>query len=134
MRQVAQALELVDLHAVVSVRPHPAASGGQISLDSTIRVDEHASVIEALSATDIAVCGALSTVAVESVCLGKQTLPISGPHVLMTSPAEGLRGLEIFLTSGNLAQALRNIKKQEPAATTQPKELFSSGPERPLLA
>jgi surface carbohydrate biosynthesis protein (TIGR04326 family) len=124
MRQVSQALDLAVLPILVSLRPHPAANGAPLSLDPRIRMDEHASVFDALMAADTTVCGALSTVAVESACMGKPTLLVADPHVVMTSPAEGLREVEFFLSSGKLAKALRRVRGDDSTASTDPAQVF----------
>ena len=119
MTQFSQALDIEDPQILVSVRPHPAASGRPISLDPRLRLDEHASAFEALNAADA------------TVCIGNRTLLIADPHVIMTSPAEGLRQVELFRTPRKLAQALHHVKRQDVTSLTKSARVFCLDPKIP---
>ena len=103
---VGAALDRVGRPLDVALRPHPASQGSPASLDPRIRIDAHASLADALDTTDFAVCGALSSVAVETACLGIPAVMIGDADVFMTSPAEGMPGVAFALTADELAERL----------------------------
>jgi surface carbohydrate biosynthesis protein (TIGR04326 family) len=103
---VTQAIGLVELPFEVSLRPHPAGTGAPGSLTTEFRLDRHTSAADALTASDLALCGTLSSAGVEAACRGIPTLLVGDPALFTTSPAEGMPGVEFVFTARDLAHAL----------------------------
>ena len=106
---VADATSRVEHPLTVSRRPHPSGSGGSKWLEPRFRLDEHGSVVDALAAADLAICGAHSSVALEAACLGVLTLLVGNPSALMTNPAEGIPGVVLLLTPRHLIETVDRI-------------------------
>ncbi len=100
------ALDLVRIPIDVALRPHPATEGTSTGRDPRIRIDQRPTVADALAATDAAVCGPLSSVAVEAALQGHPVILIADASVFMTSPAEAIPGVAFTLTADGLAAAL----------------------------
>ena len=103
---VEQALARLPVPAEVTYRPHPASESPTQAPGRRVNIRQQTSVTEDLDLSDIAVCGALSSVAVEAASRGIPTVLVGDPQAFMTSPAEGMPGVRFVWTSAELAEAL----------------------------
>lgn len=127
---VASALELLshdpgwprpDVH----FRPHPA--GDPVDIPRSVRCCEgraldagtasdhgsadpaHRTMGEALAWADIAICGPLSTVILEALCMGRPTVIVDDPAVIDGNPAAGLPGAQHAASAAALAEQLSTL-------------------------
>jgi len=85
---VRQALDIADFHGDVVFRSHPAMTLLWDHLPNGFSIDRHHTSNDALRDASIVVCGALSSVAIEALRLGKPTYLVADGRTFTSSPAE----------------------------------------------
>ncbi len=103
---VSRAVELSNRAIDVRFRPHPAGGNAEAAGSRAITLDMHTSLSEALRATDLAVCGAISSAALDASCSGVPTVLVSDPETFFSSPAENQPNTVIIGTAEDLAGVL----------------------------
>jgi len=106
LSDVGQAPHDADFQGEIVFRGHPAAEPLTESVTSRFTLDDHPSSTEALRSANVIVCGALSSVALEALRLGKTTCLVADGRTFTSSPAEGFDPSWVFGTK-DLAGVLR---------------------------
>lgn len=124
VRVVESALDRAGGPMDVVLRRHPTAPQSGESLDPRIRPAQRETLAELLDWADVAVCGALTSVAVEVACLGIPTILVCDADVFMSSPAEGMRGVAFAVNAAELAKALDGHAASRSLATNPRQDVF----------
>jgi len=103
---VKKALDVADFHGDVVFRSHPATTPLWDHLPRRFSIDSHPTSNDALRDANIVVCGALSSVAIEALRLGKPTFLVADGRTFASSPAEDFSPSWVF-GSESLAEKLR---------------------------
>ena len=122
----------------VRFRPHPAGED-RARIPAGIEVHRGGFMSEALAWADIAVCGPLSTVVLESLCAGCRTVVVADPHVIDANPADGLPGATTVHSPAELVRILRDShvgdthgsNGQDEPRTISAEEIFFLDPQLP---
>lgn len=109
---VEQALEVSGFRGDVTFRSHPAMTPHWDHLPRGFSMDSNPSSHDALRHASIVVCGALSSVAIEALRLGKPTYLVADGRTFASSPAEGFEPSWVF-GSEDLATRLREWRNTE---------------------
>ena len=102
---VNEALEITDIPIYATYRPHPAYVGPPVRLHPGIRLHGATSLREALLWANVAICGPLSSVAVEAIGAGRPTIIVGNARLFLTSPLEST-GANNVTTAHGLTHAL----------------------------
>lgn len=109
---VKQALDVSDFRGDIVFRSHPAMTPPWGHLPSGFRMDSNSSSHDALRDANIVVCGALSSVAIEALRLGKLTYIVADGRTFASSPAEDFKPSWVF-GSESLETQLRDWQSTE---------------------
>jgi hypothetical protein len=113
-----RAKRVADPSITIGFRPHPASASIDLRLYPGISLDSHDTLSSALAAADVAVCGSISSAAVDASGRGVTTVLVSDPRTFFTSPAEDRTGTVIIRTAEDLAAILDGAgRRQEVTAS-----------------
>ena len=127
---VTRAVDLADRPLTVVLRPHPAAAPVDVARHPGITLDHHDTLGAALDDATIAVCGAISSAAVDAASRGLTTVLVSDASTFFTSPAEDLPGTATVRTPDDLAAVLRGASDTEAPAASASVFLLDAGVPR----
>ncbi len=80
LNMASRALELAEVKVVANFRPHPATVGVQPSAHSRFGLDASPSASEAVDASDIVICGGISSIVIDALARGKPVICVHDPH------------------------------------------------------
>lgn len=80
----------------VRFRPHPASLPQWTRQPPWLEMDGHGRVSAAIRASDLILCGAVSSAAIDALLQGRETFLIADGTTFLSSPAEGLGATWIF--------------------------------------